>query len=179
MMQPLALGVVAVAQPDVARRHLDPPQVLAHLSRRQLAIDGAPASGIVAVVQPPVGAVAAALRDRRAVDQPNDPPACHRLAAQTSRQQAADDLLQPVRAAAQAIERRHVRQIAHADRLRPRRHPAQRQAARPVGQRQAQQILRTLDLATANQRSAGLRRGFQFLGRAQPAHQLFPTAIQL
>jgi hypothetical protein len=179
MMQPVALGVVAIAQPDVARRHLDPPQVLAHASCRQLAIDSAPQSRIVTVVQSPVGAVAAGPGDRRAVDQADDPAFRYRRAAQTARQQAAYDLLQPDRAAAQAIESRHVRQLAQTYRLRPRRHSTQRHAARPVSQRQTQQIFRTLDLATANQRSAGLRRRFQFLCRAQPAQQLSPTAIQL
>ena len=73
MVQPIALGVVAVAQPDLARRHLDPAQVLADLDRRQLAIDAVSKPGIVAAVQPPIGPVAAALAESRAVDQPDRP----------------------------------------------------------------------------------------------------------
>jgi len=130
-------------------------------------------------VQPPVGAVAAPLGQRRAVDQPDDPALHHRLAAQLPSQHVADDLLQPRRATAQALERRNVRQLAQAHRVRPRRHRPQRHPARTVGQRKTQQIRGIPDLATAKQCSTGLRRRFQFLDRPDPAQQLLPTAFQL
>ena len=110
MVQPIALGVVAVAQPDLARRHLDPSQVLANARRRQLAIDAAADPRIVAAVQPPVRAVAAALADRRAVDQPDRPALCQPTAIQPPGQQIAGHPLQPLRTTAQALEDRNVRQ---------------------------------------------------------------------
>ena len=179
MVQPIALGVVAVAQPDLARRHLDPPQVLANARRRQLAIDAAADPRVVAAVQPPVRAVAAALADRRAVDQPDRPAACQPTAIQPPGQQIADQPLQPLRTTAQALEDRNIRQLAQTGHLGPCRRLAQRLPTRPVSQRKAQKVCRTLDLAPANQRSARLRRRFKLLCRAHPAHQILPTGIQL
>ena len=111
-----------------------------------------PVARLVAAVQHPIGATAAGLADRGPVKQ-HQIAGFRRERALAIDQNLRNNRFQPVRRASQALEQGNIRQMGRVGARGQRRRTAQRQAARTIPKRQAQQSLAVAYPTTALERT--------------------------
>jgi len=176
--QAFGAGIAAVPDADLAALDRCALQFLGAVPVGQLDMRQAVPRKVEGQVQAPLGAPARAAHDR-AIDQAQ-PAARRRCLPRQLRplgQQFANQATEPAGGTLQALQQRDVRQPCHTNPLGPGTRLAQRQPARTVGQRQAQQRHWRLDRAPPNQSAARLRRRHQSLRSWQTLQEQPPPTI--